>query len=131
MNRVILFDGVCNLCDNSVRFIFRNDPTGQFRFAPLQSELAVQLLAERGTSAPDLNSILLIEDGAVFSHSTAALRIARRLRAPWPVLYAGIVVPEPLRDAVYRVIARNRYKWFGQKESCALPPPGLRERFLA
>lgn len=131
MNRVILFDGVCNLCDNSVRFIFRNDPTGQFHFAPLQSERATQLLAERGISAPDLNSILLIEDGAVFSHSTAALRIARRLRAPWPILYAGIIIPKPLRDAVYRVIARNRYKWFGQKESCSLPPPGLRERFLA
>lgn len=128
---VVLFDGVCNLCDKSVRFIFRHDPSGYFRFAPLQSETGQKLLAEAGASAPDLNSILLIEDGKVYDRSTAALRIARRLSAPFSALWMGMIVPKPLRDFVYKIIAKNRYKWFGQKESCEMPPQGLRERFLA
>ncbi|WP_395090970.1 thiol-disulfide oxidoreductase DCC family protein [Armatimonas sp.] len=131
MSAIVLFDGVCNLCDKSVRFIFCHDPSGYFKFAPLQSQTAQKLLADAGASAPDLNSILLIEDGKVYSHSTAALRIARRLKAPFPLLWAGMILPRPLRDIVYKVIAKNRYKWFGQKESCELPPKDLRERFLA
>jgi predicted DCC family thiol-disulfide oxidoreductase YuxK len=128
---IVLFDGVCNLCDKSVRFIFRHDPSGHFRFAPLQSEMAQKLLAEAGASAPDLNSILLLEEGKVYSCSTAALRIARRLKAPISFLWAGMILPRPLRDAAYRFVAKNRYRWFGQKETCELPPAGLRERFLA
>ena len=131
MSAIVLFDGVCNLCDKSVRFIFRHDPSGYFQFAPLQSETAQKLLAEAGASVPDLNSILLIEDGKVYSHSTAALRIARRLKAPISLLWAGMILPRPLRDAIYKTIAKNRYKWFGQKETCEMPPKGLRERFLA
>ena len=131
MSAIVLFDGVCNLCDKSVRFIFRHDPNTYFRFAPLQSETAQKLLAEAGASVPDLNSILLIEDGKVYSHSTAALRIARRLKAPISLLWAGMILPRPLRDAIYKTIAKNRYKWFGQKETCEMPPKGLRERFLA
>lgn len=131
MSAIVLFDGVCNLCDKSVRFIFRHDPNAYFRFAPLQSLAAQKLLADAGASAPDMNSILLIEDGKVYSHSTAALRIARRLKAPFPLLWAGMILPRPLRDAVYKTIAKNRYKWFGQKESCEMPPKGLRDRFLA
>lgn len=131
MSAVILFDGVCNLCDASVRFIFRNDPHGYFRFAPLQSEVAEKLLTEAGATVPDLSSILLIEDGKVYDRSTAALRIARRLKAPVSLLWSGIILPRPIRDIAYKVIAKNRYRWFGQKESCTLPPQGLRERFLA
>ena len=131
MSAVVLFDGVCNLCDKSVRFIFRHDTAGYFHFAPLQSETAQKLLSEAGASVPDLNSILLIEDGKVYDRSTAALKIARRLKAPFPLLWGGMILPRPLRDFVYKVIATNRYKWFGQKESCEMPPPGLRERFLA
>ena len=130
MSAVVLFDGVCNLCDKSVRFIFRHDTAGYFRFAPLQSETAQKLLSEAGASVPDLNSILLIEDGKVYDRSTAALKIARRLKAPFPLLWGGMILPRPLRDFVYKVIATNRYKWFGQKESCEMPPKGLRERFL-
>ena len=131
MSGIILFDGICNLCDRSVRFIYRHDPAGYFRFAPLQSEEAQRLLAEAGGAAPDLNTILLIEDGKVYDRSNAALRIARRLNKAWSMLYGGIVIPRPLRDLAYSYIARNRYRWFGQKEQCDLPPPGLRERFIA
>lgn len=131
MSSIILFDGICNLCDKSIRFIYRHDPKGVFRFAPLQSGEAQKMLAEAGASAPDLSSILLIQDGKVYDRSTAALRIARHLNHAWPLLSLGMLVPRPLRDFVYKFIARNRYKWFGQKEQCDLPPKGLRERFIA
>lgn len=131
MSGIILFDGICNLCDKSIRFIFQHDPEGYFHFAPLQSEEAQHLLAEAGAGRPDLSSILLIEDGKVYDRSSAALLIARRLNHAWPLLYLGMLVPRPLRDFVYKFIARNRYKWFGQKEQCDLPPKGLRERFIA
>lgn len=126
---VILFDGVCNLCDRSVRLIFRNDPAGRFRFAALQSEAGAALVARHGI-APELYSIVLIEDGRAYDRSTAALRIARRLRFPFPLLWAGMVLPRALRDLVYDAIARNRYRIWGTHEYCDLPPAGLRERFV-
>lgn len=125
---VVLFDGVCNLCNAAVRFIIRRDPGGRLRFAALQSEAAAVLLAAQAEPLPD--SIVLVEGGRVFTRSAAALRIARRLRFPWPLLYALIVVPRPLRDAVYGWIARNRYRWFGRSDQCMVPTPELRARFL-
>jgi predicted DCC family thiol-disulfide oxidoreductase YuxK len=126
---VILFDGLCNLCTWSVQFVIRRDPGGVFRFAALGSEIGLELL---GRSAPGVvaDSVVLIEDGRAHTRSTAALGIARRLRWPWPVLYALIIIPRPLRDALYAWIARNRYRWFGRRESCMVPTPELRERFL-
>ncbi|HYE60862.1 MAG TPA: thiol-disulfide oxidoreductase DCC family protein [Phycisphaerales bacterium] len=124
---VVLFDGVCNLCTSSVQFIVRRDPEGRFRFAPLQSEAARGLLGET-SERPD--SIALVEGGRVYWKSTAALRIARRLGGLWRVLYVLIVVPRPVRDWVYNIIARNRYRWFGKQDACMMPTPELRARFL-
>ena len=125
---IVLFDGVCNLCNSSVHFIIARDPAARFRFAALDSAAGQRLLAESGLSGS--LSVVLIENGRAYTRSAAALRIARRLRFPWPLLYALIVVPRPLRDAVYDWIARNRYRWFGKREVCMTPTPELRSRFL-
>ncbi len=128
---VVLFDGVCNLCNGAVNFIIDRDPGSHFRFAALQSEQAAALLAPLGR-VPEVEpqSFILVEDGKVYERSTAALRIARRMRGGWKLLYAFMVVPRPLRDAVYRLVARNRYRMFGKAESCRMPTPELRARFL-
>lgn len=127
---IILFDGVCNLCNASVNFVIDRDPRGVFRFGALQSEQAAPILVEHGIADEALDSIVLLEGGRVFRRSTAALRIARRLGGGWPILYLFIIVPPFLRDIIYRWIANNRYRWFGRSESCRVPTPDLRERFL-
>ena len=126
---VILFDGVCNLCNGSVRFVLARDRQRRFRFASLQSAAAAQLLAGRPPGAIG-DSIVLVEGERIYQQSTAVLRILRGLGAGWRLLYALIVVPRPLRDAVYRWVARNRYRWFGRTEACAVPRPEDRDRFL-
>jgi predicted DCC family thiol-disulfide oxidoreductase YuxK len=130
---IVLFDGVCNFCNGSVHFIVDRDPAGRFRFAAQQSPEGARLLRQLGLppaeGAPE--SILLVEGDRVYDRSTAALRIARRLRFPWWLLYGLIAVPRPLRDLVYGFIARNRYRWFGRTEQCRLPTPSLRARFLS
>lgn len=128
----MLFDGVCNLCNGAVQFIIDRDPKDVFRFASLQSERGAALLAAHGRTPPegDPESVVLIEDGRVYEHSSAALRVARRLRGLWSLFYVFIIVPPFLRDAVYRFIARNRYRWFGKEEMCRVPTPALRARFL-
>ncbi len=130
-NAVVLFDGVCNLCNGAVTFVIDRDPDAYFVFAPLQSEAgAARPGPESGPDSADvLGSIVLLEDGQRFTHSTAALRVARRLRGVWP-LYAFILVPRPVRDLVYRWIARNRYRWFGKADVCRLPTSELAGRFL-
>ncbi|MDO3408629.1 thiol-disulfide oxidoreductase DCC family protein [Saccharibacillus sp. CPCC 101409] len=128
---IVLIDGVCHFCQGAVRFIVKRDPKGVFRFASLQSEPGTELAGGTGFEASgEPNTLVLIENGRKYVRSTAALRIARRLRFPWPLLYALILVPRPLRDAVYRYIARNRYRWFGKDDTCPIPPPGVRKRFL-
>lgn len=131
---VILFDGVCNLCNGFVQFVVRHDPAGRFRFAALQSPAGRALLAAHGYPLPapqaDPDSVLLVTQGRVYSHSSAVLRIARQLRAPWPLASIGWLLPRAWRDAAYRYIARHRYRWFGRQESCWLPTPELRSRFL-
>ena len=127
---VILFDGVCNLCNSSVNFVIDRDPDGIFQFAALQSESASKIMDRHGMGH-GLDTIVLLENDRVYDRSTAALRIARRLNGPWPILYAAIVIPKFLRDAVYRFIARNRYRWFGRSENCRVPTPALKARFLS
>ena len=137
---VVLFDGVCNLCNGAVNFIIdrdRRDGRGTqpyFRFATLQGKRAAALLRTHGgtplSADRDPDSIVLLEDGKMFEHSTAALRIARHLSGLWRLLYVFIVVPRPLRDLIYRWVARNRYRWFGRTEACRLPTPALKARFL-
>ena len=129
-NPTILFDGVCNLCAWAVRFIIERDPRNIFRFASLQSNTGQRLLAEHGISTVSMDSFVLIENGIAFTESSAALRVAKLLQGAWPVCYAGIILPKMLRDPVYRFIARNRYRWFGKQDSCMMPTPELRARFL-
>lgn len=127
---VLLFDGVCNLCNSSVQFILARDPKAKFRFASLQSDEGQELLQAFEDRPSDLSSVVLIEDGQLYARSDAALRVARQLSGGWPLLYAFIVLPRALRDAVYNWIARNRYRWFGKRDSCMIPSPELRSRFL-
>lgn len=127
---IILFDGVCNLCNSSVSFIIRHDPRGRFRFAALQSPVGQTLLALHGLPTETLNSIVLVEAGRAFTKSTAALRIARHLSAPYPLAFIFILVPPFLRNLCYDFIARNRYRWFGKQEACMMPTPELKARFL-
>ena len=127
---IVLFDGVCHLCSSSVKFIIRRDPSARFRFAPLQSPIGQDLLRRHRLPADTSDTFVLIEGGRAYTRSTAALRVARRLSGLWPVAYLGIVVPRPVRDAIYRVIARNRYRWFGRRAECMLPTPEVKERFL-
>ncbi|MCP3101108.1 thiol-disulfide oxidoreductase DCC family protein [Myxococcus sp. K15C18031901] len=128
---VVLFDGVCNLCNGAVNFIIDRDPGAHIRFAALQSEQAAALLAPLGrVPEMDPQSFILVEDGRVYERSTAALRVVRRLSGAWKLLYAFMLVPRPLRDVVYGLIARNRYRLFGKAEACRMPTPELRARFL-
>lgn len=132
MSAVVLFDGVCNLCNAWVNFVLDRERGGELRFASLQSPAARALLAEHGRAVPegDPESIVVVEDGRVYERSTAALRVFRRLRWPWRALAAFVVVPRPLRDVIYRWIARNRYRWFGKSDVCRVPTPELRARFM-
>ena len=129
MNPVILFDGECNFCDSSVQFIIKNDPKGIFHFASLQSDTGQELLKKHHVPS-NIDSMILIEENKVYYKSAAALRICRHLKGAWKLLYAFIVVPRPLRNVAYDFIAKNRYKWFGKKESCMLPSPSVRARFI-
>lgn len=127
---IVLFDGVCNLCTGSVLFILKRDKKDYFRFVSLQSEAAQKLLAGT-TLTQDLDTFVLVENGVIYNRSTAALRVARKLSGLWPLLYVFIIVPKFIRDGVYRFISANRYKWFGKKDSCMIPTPELRQKFIA
>lgn len=130
---VVLFDGVCNLCNGAVQFIIDRDPQSQFRFASLQSETGRSLLANLCHPLPqgDPETLVLVEGGVVYERSTAALKIARRLRGGWKAFAALLVLPRGVRDVGYNFIARHRYGWFGKAETCRLPTPELRARFLS
>jgi len=127
---IILFDGVCNLCNGAVQFVIKRDPVGKFLFASLQSEEGKKLLQQFQLPQEDFSSFVLIEDDKIYTRSTGALKVAKQLKGAIKLLYAFIIVPKFIRDAVYNWIARNRYKWFGKKNECMLPTPELKERFL-
>ena len=127
---VVLFDGVCNLCNRAVDFVIGRDPERVFRFVSLQSGVGGELLARYEIDPNESDSVVLIEEGRAYVESTAALRIVRRLGKLWPIIYGLILVPQPLRDAAYRAIASRRYRWFGKRETCRLPTPQERARFL-
>ncbi len=128
---ILLFDGVCNLCSSSVQFVIERDPEAKVRFASLQSEFASRTFAELNIPGDYLDSIVLLEQGKVYYKSAAALRLCRYLNGGWPLLRVLLIVPGPLRDVVYDWVARNRYRWFGKKETCWVPTPELRQRFIA
>lgn len=129
----MLFDGVCNFCNASVQFIIDRDPAQRFQFAPLQSDVAKELLRERGVTAPegDPDTIILIEGERVHMRSGAALRIARHLSGAWKLFVVFLVVPWFVRDLAYVVFAKNRYRMFGKSDTCRVPTPEFRARFLA
>ena len=128
---VILFDGVCNLCNAVVQFIIKKDKKKLFRFASLQSPFGQQVLQQNNLSSSDLNSFILLQNDKLYTKSTGALRVAKQLSGLWPLLYSFILVPPFIRNGVYNWVARNRYKWFGKQESCWLPTPDLKSRFIA
>ncbi len=129
-NPVILFDGVCNFCNYWMNFAIKRDKYNQLRFAPLQGEAAKQLLPKYHLNPTLLSSVIFIDKGKAYTQSSAALRICKYLNGGWKIFYGLIIIPKFIRDFFYNIIARNRYKWFGKKESCMVPTPELRARFL-
>ena len=127
---IVLFDGVCNLCNSTVIFLIKRDKNKIFRFAHLQSETAKSLLEKYQLDGKGIDSIVYIENDKVYIKSTAVLRILRYLKMPYPLLYALIIIPPFIRNAVYDFIAKNRYRWFGKHDNCIVPTDELKERFL-
>lgn len=127
---IVLFDGVCNLCNGVVKFIIKRDSAGKFLFAPLQGVTGQKLLEQYNLPKDDFESFVLIDDGKAYQKSTAALRIAKHLGRGWQLFYGFIILPTILRNAIYSFIANNRYRWFGRQESCMMPTPDIKKRFL-
>ncbi|TVZ23260.1 putative DCC family thiol-disulfide oxidoreductase YuxK [Dokdonia sp. Hel_I_63] len=128
--KIILFDGVCNLCNGAITFIIKRDKNDVFRYAPLQSEVGKNLAAKHKIDLDKVDSIILVTDQSAVAKSTAALRIAKQLSGGWHLLAVFLILPRFLRNAVYDFIASNRYKWFGKKDACMIPTPELKSKFL-
>lgn len=127
---IVLFDGVCNLCNRAVRFIVRRDPRKRFKFAAMQSETGRRLLRKHHLPEESSETMFLIQGDRLYEKSTAALRIVRELEGIWPILYWFILIPGPVRDFIYSIVSRNRYKIFGRREACPTPTKEIRDRFL-
>ena len=127
---IILFDGVCNLCNRAVQFVLKRDKLKRFRFASLQGEAGQRYLQQYNLPANDLNSFILIDGDRFYTKSSAALRMLRLLGGGWKLLYGFIIVPPFIRNGVYSLIAKNRYRWFGKRDTCWIPTPELKSRFL-
>lgn len=127
---IILFDGVCNLCNAAVQFVIRKDNSNHFLFASLQSQEGKKILAARNWPTDAMSTFLLVENGKIYDRSTAALKVASKLKGFWKLLYGFMIVPKFIRDAGYSVISKNRYRWFGKKDECMIPTPELKARFL-
>jgi predicted DCC family thiol-disulfide oxidoreductase YuxK len=129
--KIVLFDGVCNFCNASVRFIIKRDKKDLFRFASLESKLGQKLTSERGINTSDIDSIILIDPGnAYYIKSSAALEISKDLSGLYPALSVFLFLPESFRNLIYDFIARNRYQWFGKSETCPMPSPEEQSKFL-
>lgn len=129
-NPIILFDGVCNFCNGAVNFTLKRDKQKKILFAALQSDAGRKLVQQYGLPADDMRSFLFIENAKVYNRSTAALKVCRYLKGMWPLCYGLIIVPSFIRNGIYDWIAKNRYKWFGEKQECMIPTPEVRARFL-
>lgn len=127
---IVLFDGVCNLCNSAVQFIIRHDKKNIFMFTSLQSDTGQKLLAQYDLPLNELNSFILIENNKAYTRSSGALRVIKKLKGLWPLLYGFIIVPKFIRDGVYNWVGRNRYRWFGKQDACMIPTPELKARFL-
>ena len=126
----MLFDGICNLCNTSVTFVIQRDKKDLFRFAALQDPVGQQLIEKYQIDSSKTDSIILIEDDKAYVKSTAALKVARHLGGAYPLLYGFMIVPNFIRNWVYDYVAKNRYKWYGKKDSCMIPTPELKSKFL-
>ena len=127
---IILFDGVCNLCNGAIQFVITRDRNNKFIFASLQSSSGQDLLLKFGLNISDFDSFVLIANQQYYTKSTAALKVAQELGGIWQLLYCFIIIPKFIRDGIYDFVSRNRYKWFGKKDQCMLPTPALKEKFL-
>ena len=127
---VILFDGICNFCNNAVNFVIKRDKKRRVVFATLQSETGQKLLQQYNLPLNDMESFVFIENGKASTQSTAALKVCRYLKGLWPLCYGFIIIPKFFRDGIYNWIAKNRYKWFGVRQECMIPTPDVKERFL-
>ncbi|WP_127136705.1 thiol-disulfide oxidoreductase DCC family protein [Flagellimonas oceanensis] len=129
--KIILFDGVCNLCNSSVQFVIKRDKKDIFRYAALQSETGQELVKQRHIDTSKVDSIILIEPGvAYYTKSDAALEIAQELGGLWKLSTIFTWIPTCIRNSIYDFVAKNRYKWFGKQESCMIPTPELKAKFL-
>lgn len=128
--KILLFDGVCNLCNGAVQFVIKRDKKGLFKYAALQSQAGQALLTKYNLPSNQFNSFVYISEKGCFTKSSAALTIAKELGGVWLLFYGFIVVPKFIRDFVYDTIAKNRYKWFGRTETCMVPTAELQSRFL-
>lgn len=129
--KIILFDGVCNLCNGAIQFVIKRDKNDVFRYAALQSEIGQKLIHDRGIDTSKLDSIILIEPGvAYYAKSEAALEITKAFGGLWATLQIFQWVPTSLRDVIYDFVAKNRYRWFGKKDQCMIPTPELQAKFL-
>lgn len=129
--QLILFDGVCNLCNSSIQYVIKYDKNDRFRFAPLQSDIGKQIIAKYEIDTTKTDSILLYSnENGISAKSTAALKVAKQLGFPRNVMTVFLIVPAFIRNWVYDYIAKNRYKWYGKKEACMIPTPELRAKFL-
>ncbi len=127
---MLFFDGVCNLCNSWVNFVIERDPEGRILFAPLQTETSRSLLRQVDVDPDAMDTVVLLDQGRVYERSDAVLQLVRYLKGPVRLLGAGVVVPRFLRNTVYNFIAKKRYKWFGKRDECRMPEPGLKNRFL-
>ncbi len=129
-NPVLLFDGVCNLCNGAVQFVIKNDKKKQFRFAALQSKAGNAFSKKYALPVENFDTFVLISNDKYYTRSDAALKVAKMLGGVWSLAYVFIIIPKTVRDAIYNWVAKNRYRWFGKKDQCMIPTPELRDRFL-
>jgi predicted DCC family thiol-disulfide oxidoreductase YuxK len=127
---IVLFDGICNFCNSSVNFIIKHDNKNRFMFASLQSDTGKKLLNSFGLESENLKTIILVEGEKYYTKTTAALRIAKELRGAWKLFYVFIIIPPFVRNIFYNIISKYRYRWFGKRDSCRLPTPEEKEKFL-
>ena len=127
---ILLFDGYCNLCNNSIKFILKHEKKTDLYFSSLQSDNGIELLKRHHINPNEIDSLILIQNNTAYSKSSAALRLTPYLKGLYPLLYALLIVPPFIRNAVYDYVARNRYKWFGKSDSCMMPDKDLVKRFL-
>lgn len=127
---IILFDGICNLCNSAVKFVLKRDKNSVFKFASLQSDVAKKLLSKTHVSNMDAGTFVLIENGKTYIRSTAALKVCKHLSGLWPFMTLFMVVPKFIRDWVYNLISKNRYRWFGKQDACMIPSPEVKDKFL-